>query len=258
MSNNEQGRRTNRRKIIKGIGSGALLAGVPLSSARSTSIQSEKYIRLAKQRQEQDWSIQTWRTRLSRAGFNVKYSDTAIRDNSVGTNKLDKHESHLYVTYTESDETDWVNFKWSLNDGYDDWATDPLDYASISFDSSDYTRNTTYGPIYGDWVRPFRDRKDDISDTGVVVKYNSNQPTWSNYGRVESSFDLALDPEPNTSPSSRTVYVNYWHTWGSELTDIDIDGKDVDLDFNVGLHGGVWNRSANPDENQMKGGFKDK
>jgi hypothetical protein len=252
MSEHEHtGRLTNRRNVIKTLGASVSLAGVGLSSGARSTPDGEEYVGLAEERRDEDWDIDTWRRRLADAGFDVRHSDKSLGDGEVGTMKLDKHESKLYVTYSEGSSTNWVNFKWSLNDGYDDWATDPLDYAAISFDSSDYERDSYYGPVYGDHVHPIVDREDDTNDTGVVVEYNSNEHAFETVGRFESSFDIAVEPESGTSQREREVHVNYWHSWGAGLKDISIQDENVSLDFDVGLHGGVWNRSASPTESQM-------
>ncbi|WP_247003697.1 hypothetical protein [Halosolutus gelatinilyticus] len=248
---------TNRRSILAAVG-GAAFAGLPIASAQKPAPNGEEYERLAQMRTENNWDLSTWHHRLRAAGFVVKYTNKKIGGSDVGTTKLDKNESHLFVTYSEGSDANWVNFKWSLNDGYDDWATDPLDYAAITFDSSDYTRNSYYGPTYGDYVFPISDREDDTSDTGLVVEYNSNDAAYDTIGRFESSFDVAVDPSANSTPSQRELTVNFWHTWGAELTDISMSGSNIDLDWDIGLHGGVWNRSASPSEYQMQNGFSDK
>lgn len=256
---NQTTRSIDRRTFLKTSTVAATLGGVPLVSASTPLPSEEVYAALAERRSRGDWDIDQWRHQLDVHGFDFKYTDE-VRierspvDDGISTNRLDKSETRLYITYTSGSNSDWVNFEWSLNDGWGDYAAEPPDYIAIAFDGSDYDR-TDYGPIYnGDFVKPIVDRTDDTSSTGVVAKYNSNDHAWKTHGRFGSSLDIGVEPESGSSSWSRQIHVDYYFTAGATLSDIDIDGSEVDLDFDYRSGGDVWKRSASAYEYEMDNG----
>lgn len=245
----------DRRTFLRSTGlATAGLAAIPAVSARKTRSSVEAYLDLSERRKRANWDVHQWRHQLSVRGFDFKYADKTVQvpSGEVGTEKLDKHETTFHITYT-SGSPSWINFEWSLNDGYDDMGASPRDYAAIGYDSSHYSRNYGYGPNYGKNVSPLVDRNDDSADTGVVVEYNEDHHAMNTTGRFGSWFEMAVEPTSWTSASQRVAKVDYWHTYdstsGSAVSDITIQSDgDILVDLSRGNH---WQREGSATESQM-------
>lgn len=245
----------DRRKFLRSTGVAAAgLSVLPTASARKKRPDTDTYLALAERRTRANWDVHQWRHQLSVHGFDFKYADKAVRvpSGEVGTEKLDKHQTTFHITYT-SGSPNWINFEWSLNDGWDDMGASPRDYASIAYDTYHYDREYSYGPNYGKYVSPLVDRNDDSTGNGVVVEYNEDHHSMNTTGQFGSWFEMAVEPTSWTSASQRVAKVDYWHTYdstsGSAVSDITIQSDgDVIVELSRGNH---WQRQKSASESQM-------
>jgi hypothetical protein len=230
------------------------------------------YQSLLKKREKKGWTAEEWRTAIAEKGYDFKYSDAAIsvrktdngrrvataerlppvnkRDEGVGTQKLKHSKSHLKLTYLRGVGTNLLNFTWSNDDPLLGKAEKPNDFATASFESSDYDWDSRYEVDYGPEAEPSEEVKA-LGPSFRNAQYDANAHAGRTLGRFESYIDAQLNPTGGDK-QSRKIYCEYVARW----EDIVADGVNIGLGATISFSSqtGYWRAETFASEEQMDDG----
>lgn len=279
-NNGNLGRRSFLRSLGVATAGLAGASGTVAASSDDSGIPEDVYLDILEYRDYFNWSGHRWRKVLAEYGYDFKYQDFLVTtpesasiettekkheppetvtvqtydpledENSVGTNNLNEHETILRMTMTPANgDGKFLNFEWSLKDGWLSFPEPPNDFASFRFETSMYDFDASYDTKFG-WKAEAADAQSALGPGYRVAAFHDNAAGYVATGRFSSHMDAKLIETTYKPPSKRNIYAEYVHRWTSKprLTGVSA-GASGGLTF--ATHTGMWRAETVATERKM-------